>query len=402
MPRPWKGALQYAVILSVSAVLAAGLAEWYLASRAAGRLTIPFYNRLYPYVMFRPVENDRFISHDVRLPDSVMSHNTKIVHHYTNADGFRVPSLDYELPKKKPAGQLRLAVLGSSAVQLATDYETTLPGSLRTVLREKLPGRDVEVINAGIQSCVSRQSIAHLLFTVADYQPDIVILYDGFNDIMLPLNYESRSNFPYNFQTMEAAWEEYRSERRDPLWRLALERSHLYRALRSRFRDPADDFLEGLHVGPNAKSPQEILSDPEWVREHIAAYLSNWKKLIELSSVYGYQPVCVLQPTATLDRAYGLQVTVSGYQLSEETAAQWLSAIGVLYEEVFRQLDELRREYRGVALIDFSRALTPGAQHFWDVVHVYDETNRLLAERLYGEIRSLVEEPEPQPRRGVR
>ena len=111
---------------------------------------------------------------------------------------------------------MRIAFLGGSLVQLASTFDTTLPGALKILLQRRYPGRDIEVINAGIQSCVSRQSIAQLVFSVVDYHPDIVILYDGGNDIGLPLTYESRPNFPYNFQTMEEAWDLYRQERRAP------------------------------------------------------------------------------------------------------------------------------------------------------------------------------------------
>ena len=272
----------YLAPVSIGILGAVTAAEWILSSGAVGPPAIPFYNRLYPYVMFRPHENTGFISHDVNLASNIMSRNQRVVHHFSNQDGLRVEALDYDLPKRKPPGQWRAAVLGSSAVQLGTTYKDSLPGALRTVLRRHHPGRDIEVINAGIQSAVSRQTIAHLLFTVKDYAPDLVVLYDGFNDLMLPLNYESRPNFPYNFQTLEAAWEQYRNEHQAPLWRVILERSHLYQGLRARFSS-AGEPKPGLYVGPNARSPEEILRDPEWVRRHVTAYLSNWEKLIKLS-----------------------------------------------------------------------------------------------------------------------
>ena len=305
-----------------------------------------------------------------------------MVHHFTNQDGFRVEELDYSLPREKPPGQWRAAVLGSSAVQLGTTYQDTLPGALRALLRERRPGHGIEVINAGIQSSVSRQTVAQLLFTVVEYDPDLVILYDGFNDLMLPLNYESRPNFPYNFQTLEAAWEEYRDNRRAPLWRLLLDRSYLYQALRARFAG-GEEQKPGLHVGANARSPEEILNDPGWVQGHVAAYLANWEKVIELSTVYGYRPVCVLQPAAVLDPVYGPKVVAEGYGLDPGRAAAWVRALAFVYDEASRQVARLRKRWPEAVVLDFSRALQPGEEHFWDVVHVYDETNRLLAERLW-------------------
>src|SRR5260370_24535077 len=136
-------------------------------------------------------------------------------------------------------------------------FDTTVAGSLRTLLRKTYPGRDVEVINAGIQSSVSRQSLVQLLLTVVDYHPDIVILYDGGNDLGLPLTYESRPNFPYNFQTMEEAWDLYREQREESLPTLLLHRSHLYLLLKpGKLAPTADAPFPGTNAGPASRIVQ--------------------------------------------------------------------------------------------------------------------------------------------------
>ena len=229
----WKTLVLYSALTLGSIVAAIVIAEWYLASKSASRSAIPFYNRLAPYVMFQPPANLNYVSADT----FEMSRHQSQVYHYTrsNQEGFRVRSPDYKLPMKKPASQLRIAVIGGSAVHNGSTFENTLPGALETLLERIYPGRDIEVINAGIQSCISRQSIIYLLFTVLDYQPDIVILYDGANDLGNILLYESRPNYPYNFQTMQEAWDSYRAQHADPLFEVILSRSHLYTALRLRF-----------------------------------------------------------------------------------------------------------------------------------------------------------------------
>ena len=385
-------ALQYLLILLFSVIAAVLLAETYLAYQVSSRLTLPFYNELYPYVMFRP-----HASYPYETPDThVMSHDTSRIFHYTNADGFRVEAADYELPKEKPPGQLRIAVLGSSAVQLGSTYETTLPGSLRTLLRERYPGRDIEVINAGIQSCVSRQSIAHLVFTVVDYDPDIVILYDGVNDIGLPLTYEARANYPYNFQTMVEAWDSYRAEYQEPVWQLVLNRSRVYAALRARWGSEeetttANTVVLGLNRPPHAVAPEKVMQDREFVANHIAAYLSNWRQLVELAKAYDYVPFCVLQPTGGLEKEYSVPLTMRDFGLEEEMAVEWIDAFVVMYEEADRQIAALQQEDPEHGYLNLRAYLSPSADHFWDLVHVYDETNRKLAERIYEDLQPAIE-----------
>ena len=103
-------------------------AEIYLSYRAPQRLNLPFYNVLYPYVMFRPVESYSYETKET----FAMSHFKSRIFVYTNEDGFRIPSPRYKLPKEKPPGQVRIAFLGGSLVQLASTFDTALPGSLRT------------------------------------------------------------------------------------------------------------------------------------------------------------------------------------------------------------------------------------------------------------------------------
>ena len=385
--------LQYLVIVLVSTLLAIVLAEAYLSHRASSRLTLPFYNELYPYVMFRPHASTTYKTGDTHQ----MSHHTRRIVQYTNADGFRVASPGYEMPKQKPAGQLRVAFLGASAVQLGSTFETTLPGSMKTFLQNRFPGRDIEVINAAIQSCVSRQSIAHLVFTVADYSPDIVVLYDGVNDIGLPLTYESRPNFPYNFQTMTEAWDAYREQHQVPLWRLMLDRSRLFAALKTRWTGDAGATTAttvalGLNKAPNAVTAQFVIENPEFVREHIAAYLTNWRQFIELSKAFGYKPICVLQPTGGLEPGYALPLTMrdAHHGLTEENALRWMEAFSLLYQEADRQIEDLRAEYPEAVFLNLRDYLSPAKDYYWDLVHVYDETNMKLAERIYQDMGDFV------------
>jgi len=392
-PSPtWRSILLYFAIILGSLLVGAVGAEVFLSYRSSPQLPLPFYNVLYPYVMFRPNESYTYETKET----FEMSHNKSRIFVYTNEDGLRIPSPGYKLPKRKPAGQLRIAVLGGSLVELASTFDFTLPGSLKTLLERQYPGRDIEVINAGIQSCVSRQSIVQLLVTVVDYHPDIVILYDGGNDIGLPLTYESRPNYPYNFQTMEEAWNLYREEHRASLWRIALERSYLFRMAQARFHPgkaelvpTADDPL----AGTNRVSAERVIADHGLVANQIAAYLSNWRKLVELSEAYRFRPVCVLTPaSAGLDPNYAVARMMQSFHLNRETALQWIRAFDLLYQEAGREIEQLRVEYPDARFLNLTRFLQPSEKYFWDLAHLYDEANMVVAERIYKDIRPVIEE----------
>ena len=267
-------------------------------------------------------------------------------------------------------------MLGGSAVHHGSRYENSLPGALKGVIEEKHPGMDIEVINAGIVSCVSRQSIVFLLFTVLEYEPDIVVLYDGANDIGNVQVYESRPNFPYNYQSMEEAWDAYRSQNTSPLWGSGAGSEPGVGGASVAVgwgTEDGDDRRHGVAGERRTRRRRkEVLDDPEYVRWAMGAYLSNWTKLIELSKAYGFQPVCVLQADGGLDREHAgktMPDALAGTRLERSTRRRG------------GQIEEMRERHPDVALLNLSDYLKPAAEHFWDGIHVYDESNVLLAER---------------------
>jgi hypothetical protein len=89
-----------------------------------------------------------------------------------NALGFRGP----EWPRPKPAGGLRVAVLGDSmTAAVATDAERTFVGRLEAGL-EADARRPVEVANFGVASASTGSELVTWRGVVAELRPDLVLL----------------------------------------------------------------------------------------------------------------------------------------------------------------------------------------------------------------------------------
>lgn len=89
---------------------------------------------------------------------------------------------DRDLGTKAP-GTFRIFILGGSTVagHGATAPEQTISAHLQRMLREQ-EGREFQVINAGVPGYSSPHETAFLMNEIIYYQPDLVIVLDGYND----------------------------------------------------------------------------------------------------------------------------------------------------------------------------------------------------------------------------
>lgn len=91
----------------------------------------------------------------------------------TNADGLR----DIDRPRRKPPGVTRVLVLGDSMVEgLQVSLEETMPKQLEARLRAALPGRRIDVINAGVSGDSGPQELDYLEKDGLGYEPDLIIV----------------------------------------------------------------------------------------------------------------------------------------------------------------------------------------------------------------------------------
>jgi len=113
-------------------------------------------------------------------PDSVLHYGKREL--AINSSGFR----GKEVPLEKSKGILRIACLGGSTTFgfAADDGGSTYPSILQNLLIEKY-GKNIEVINAGVPGWMTTESLINFELRLLDYDPDIILLYNAFNDIVV-------------------------------------------------------------------------------------------------------------------------------------------------------------------------------------------------------------------------
>ena len=124
-----------------------------------------------------------------------------------NSQGFRRTE---EVQKQKPAGTFRAFLLGGSAahgISSSRPYpvrhifpDQTIDAYLEKWLRQKYPGKNVEIINAAVSGYQVFQHTQYLLSELLDYDPDLVIFFDGYNDHFVSNpDYDPYRDYHYQF-----------------------------------------------------------------------------------------------------------------------------------------------------------------------------------------------------------
>jgi len=100
---------------------------------------------------------------------------------FHNSLGYR----NDEFSVEKPAGVYRIVVLGGSSTYdvRIEDNVKTYAAQLEKLLKEEYGYQNVQVINAGVPGYNSWEILVNLEFRVLDLDPDLVIIYEGTNDV---------------------------------------------------------------------------------------------------------------------------------------------------------------------------------------------------------------------------
>jgi lysophospholipase L1-like esterase len=100
---------------------------------------------------------------------------------FHNSLGYR----NDEFPLEKSNGVFRIVALGGSSTYdvRIEDNAQTFTAQLEKLLKEEYGYQNVEVINAGVPGYNSWEILVNLEFRALDLDPDLVIIYEGTNDV---------------------------------------------------------------------------------------------------------------------------------------------------------------------------------------------------------------------------
>lgn len=305
----------------------------------------------HPYIMFKGEENGP-ISRSERL----------------NSMGYR----GKEPAKNKKSGEFRIFVMGGSTV---FDGEPPIPQLLEEQFK-KNGFFNVNVYNFGVVSSTSKMELARILFEVSDYKPDLIVFYNGANNITHPYYWDPRPGYPFNF----VAYENnvlLKDIKNYPAFLLLCYKSNLLRILFHK------QFIE--RFADLDKTRNEVGYDSERWRKNIALeYVTSLNKARIIANSYRAKFIVFFQPMVYFKK----ELSAKENELVDSLVKQHHSDVRekiILYSKLYG---------RNLEFVDLSEVYNNyNQQLFMDIVHTNQYAKEIIAPIIYQHILSNIEMP---------
>ena len=273
------------------------------------------------------------MSDDYREPDPLLLWRPVARPPY-GAERFRGP--DVEVPK--PDGVTRVMCYGDSNTDGPPDGQPW-PNDLNGILQSDRP--HVEVVNAGVTGYSSYQGLQRFREEVAVYDPDVVLVSFGWNDVTQAIGAPDRTFAASGpFRSLSPTWVRIR--------RLLLK----YKAV----------LVAERYLAPAPVDPER--ADAYAPRVSLADYAANLRAFIATARAHGATPVLLTRPYRE-----------STEELESESS--WRRLVPAYNREVL----EIARS-GGVPVVDVQAAFAGRRDLFVDECHFTPEGHRLMAQLL--------------------
>ena len=365
-----KQAILSIMLLLVLLTLLAGIAELYYFfipncnyGTSAASMHLDIFERSQICIDIRKVEHTRESGYPQHIPDQ---------HFQTiniNNLGFR----GQDLSAQKPDDIYRIFFLGGSTAfgYGSTSDDTAIPGYLQIMYDARNLPFEVEVINAGISGVTSYTEYNMVKDRLLDMEPDLFIIYDGWNDASKHPNNPDISRESYQrIISGEFTLDEYESKIKKRKEESAFKDLYRYTGIVRLAVDIRDNLFA-------SNSFQRPIYDNTAIDEKVSIWTDRWNEICMIGNERGFDVMVIVQP-----------ILGSGNYTMNESENEWyeLRNNEILVERLAWYANTLSRldlcaataDMRGV-LDDVDRPI------FHDAGHLNDYGNKIIASTIFEE-----------------
>lgn len=338
-----------------------------------------------------------------------------------NEQGFRDND---PLPLAKPKGEIRVFILGNSTafgrgtpdnqqtianfleqrLQTRVQSQKQNPASYRPDVfpffqpsRQKLLGMPAKikqgnyrVINVAVPGYSSGNELAQLALEILPYQPDVVILLNGYEDLILPNDMQG-AEIPKLAEFAKDPDAYFRKYLQQSL-REKAEKSALIKAvfaLTSQQKKPQVGNVLSIRERNEEPLAQQLPQSDEEFQIRLDRYNTNLKRFISLCSSAQIPLMVAIQPEITGRSPDKLDAAEQN--LVEQLGESYTSKVENYYPKMVDSVKQLEKDFpTNVKMLDFYRLNekfpTPT---FIDPVHINEAANEEMADQIYAAIANL-------------
>jgi lysophospholipase L1-like esterase len=334
-----------------------------------------------------------------------------------NAQGFRD---DQPISRAKPKGEYRIFILGGSTAfgQLAASNQATVAGQLENRLNQQMtqqrqnPGKfrplilpyfkeaadkamalppqireyNYQVINAAVPGYASANDLAQLVFGILPYSPDLIIVLNGYPDLLLPSHAEGADipgtetllgNPPQHF--FRYLIEQFQN---------LVAQTYVVKATQYWLLKPQPSLTQSSLVVANGQKSlrRKLPTDAHELTKRVNRYNTHLQTMARLTAPTKVPLLVILQPEITGQRPERL--TPKEQQILQELGDTYRQQIKTGYAKLNQSLQQVQRslpkQVTTLNLYDLDSQFK--GQIFQDAIHLTDAANAKLADRLYAVI----------------
>jgi hypothetical protein len=218
--------------------------------------------------------------------------------------------------------------------------------------------------------------LAKILFEISDLEPDMIIMYNGGNDILQPWSWDPRPGYPFNF----IAYENHPLLDKDlksyPTIALLAYGSNIMRYLfRSYF---VKKFIPLEEVRKKSK-----YRSVEWKEKIAKIYVNNLIKADKISKAFGANFIAFYQPMLYFKEVSSVSDEEKSYFRKGGGRGKFAREMRKI---IIDRIEKARREY-GIEIVDLSSIFESESNWiFTDMIHIKQEAKQIVAQAIYDNI----------------
>ncbi len=285
-----------------------------------------------------------------------------------NSHGFR----GTEFSAIKPENTYRIFVVGGSTAfgTGTTSDATTIPGFLQEKFDDKVFPKNIEVINAGISGLFSGTEVGLIKEQILDFEPDLIIIYDGWNDIA--------KNYDYYFDGLNGNRDKDNSiQEKDTFYEVG---EILFSS--SKF---VNIIYTNLDLVPMSfAGPAVYQFEDTQIETKADIWKSRWIDVCNLADKMGFDVVITIQPILGSSERTLSQFEQHQFEWKENERR--LPALQVYAN----QLEEINNHCTATG--NFQNIFDGNNNPLYlDSVHLGDEGNKIISEKMYELVLPIIE-----------